>query len=180
MALPSLVYRSSACTPAMTTRLSAMMISCTVVRIRPPTWKVRPWLIVYETPVPPATASTPNSMISVIPSDTMTRVIGDVPRRWNGAYTPEFTSTDPREHAATAATRPSHTEAPAWFTTYAMNAPAIMIAPYARLSTSVTPNCSVKPTAAMARTDAVTSPNPTEARKSATTPPRRPWCCSPR
>jgi hypothetical protein len=68
-------------------------------------------------------------MISVMPSDTMTMVIGDVPRRWNGAYTPEFTSTDPSEHAATAATRPIHTEAPAWFTAYAMNAPAIMIAP---------------------------------------------------
>src|SRR5450755_2195649 len=49
-----------------------------------------------------------------------------------------------------------------------MNAPAIITAPYARLSTSVTPNCSVKPTEAMARTEAVTSPNPTEARKSDT------------
>ena len=100
-----------------------------------------------------------------MPSDTMTRVIGDVPRRWNGAYTPEFTSTDPREHTATAATRPIHTEAPAWFTTYATNAPAMMIAPYARLSTSVTPNCSVKPTAAIARTDAVTSPKPTRQKR---------------
>ena len=55
--------------------------------------------------MPPAIACTLNSMISVMPSDTITRVIGDVPRRWNGVYTPEFTSTDPSEHAATAANR---------------------------------------------------------------------------
>ena len=40
-----------------------------------------------------------------------------------------------------------------------------MMAPYARLSTSVTPNWSVNPTDAMARTEAVTSPNPSEDRK---------------
>ena len=37
----------------------------------------------------------------------------------------------------------------------------------------MTPNWSVKPTAAIASTEAVTSPNPTEARKSATSPPPR-------
>ena len=46
-----------------------------------------------------------------------------------------------------------------------MYAPAIMTAPYARFSTSVTPNCSVKPIAAIASTEAVTSPKPSEARK---------------
>src|SRR6266567_917346 len=46
-----------------------------------------------------------------------------------------------------------------------MYAPAIITAPYARLSTSVTPNCSVKPIAATASTEAVTSPKPSEARK---------------
>ena len=46
MALPSFVYRSSACTPAMTTRLSAMTTSCTVVRTRPPARNVRPWAMV--------------------------------------------------------------------------------------------------------------------------------------
>src|ERR1022692_3945116 len=57
-----------------------------------------------------------------------------------------------------------------------MNAPAIITAPYARLSTSVTPNCRVKPTEAMARTEAVTSPNPREERKIVTAgpPPVRP------
>jgi hypothetical protein len=118
--------------------------------------------------LPPAIAATPNSMMSVMPSDTITIVIGDVPRRWNGVYTTEFTSTDPIEHAATAASRPIHTDAPAWLTTYAMKAPAIMMAPYARLSTSVTPNCSVKPTAAIASTAAVTRPSPREARKRVT------------
>src|SRR5215470_16507904 len=107
-------------------------------------------------------------MMSVMPSDTMTMVIGDVPRRWNGAYTPEFSSTDPAEHAATATTRPSHTDVPAWLTAYAMKAPAIMMAPYARLSTSVTPNCRVKPTDAIASTAAVTRPNPMDARKTVT------------
>src|SRR5215469_13175923 len=107
-------------------------------------------------------------MMSVMPSDTMTMVIGDVPRRWNGVYTPEFSSTDPAEHAATATTRPSHTDVPAWLTAYAMKAPAIMMAPYARLSTSVTPNCRVKPTAAIASTAAVTRPNPMDARKTVT------------
>src|ERR1700733_2634605 len=115
MALPSFVYRSSACTPAMTSRLRAMTSSCTVVRVRPPAWNVLPWLIEYETLVPPATAATPNSMMRVMPSDTMTMVIGDVPRRWNGAYTPEFSSTDPSEQAAIAASSPIQTDRPAWF-----------------------------------------------------------------
>src|SRR5580704_1067781 len=48
-----------------------------------------------------------------------------------------------------------------------------MMAPYARLSTSVTPNCNVKPTDAMARTAAVTRPNPSEARKTVTSGPPR-------
>src|SRR5215831_11237378 len=43
-----------------------------------------------------------------------------------------------------------------------------MTALKARLSTSVTPNWRVKPTAAIASTDAVTRPNPSEARKSVT------------
>src|SRR6266700_832164 len=43
-----------------------------------------------------------------------------------------------------------------------------MMAPYARLSTSVTPNCSVKPTDAIASTAAVTRPNPSEAMKTVT------------
>ena len=34
---------------------------------------------------PPATACVPNSMISVIPSETITIATGGVPRRWNGA-----------------------------------------------------------------------------------------------
>src|SRR5438067_1886751 len=46
-----------------------------------------------------------------------------------------------------------------------MNAPAVMIAANARLSTSVTANWRVKPTAAMASTADVIRPNPTEARK---------------
>ena len=45
---------------------------------------VGPWLIVYDTLVPPAIAWVPNSMISVMPSETITIVIGDAPRRWNG------------------------------------------------------------------------------------------------
>ncbi len=49
----------------------------------------------------------------VIPSDTITIVIGDVPRRWNGVYTPELSSTEPSEHAITAATRPTQTDSPA-------------------------------------------------------------------
>ncbi len=55
--------------------------------------------------MPPARACTPNSMMSVIPSETMTIVIGTVPRRWNGAYTPVFSSTEPAAQAATATTR---------------------------------------------------------------------------
>jgi hypothetical protein len=58
-------------------------------------------------------------MMSVMPSDTITIVIGEVPRRWNGAYTPEFSSTEPAEHTARAASRPIHTDSPAWFTRYA-------------------------------------------------------------
>src|SRR6266481_7468348 len=46
-----------------------------------------------------------------------------------------------------------------------MKAPAVMIAANARFSTSVTANCRVKATAAMARTAAVMSPKPTEAAK---------------
>src|SRR5579862_4646011 len=46
-----------------------------------------------------------------------------------------------------------------------------MTAPYARFSTSVTPNCSVKPIAEIASTEAVTSPKPSEARKMVTTAP---------
>src|SRR5258708_12678254 len=46
-----------------------------------------------------------------------------------------------------------------------------MMAPYARLSTSVTPNCKVKPTDAIASTAAVTRPNPSEARKTVTSGP---------
>jgi hypothetical protein len=56
-------------------------------------------------------------MIRVMPSDTMTIVIGDVPRRWNGVYTPALSSTEPAEQAATAATSPIQTDAPAWLTT---------------------------------------------------------------
>src|SRR5262249_57977906 len=41
----------------------------------------------------------------------------------------------------------------------------------ARLSTSVTPNWRVKPTAAIASTDAVTRPNPMEARNTLTAAP---------
>ena len=52
-------------------------------------------------------------MMRVIPSDTITIVIGDVPRRWNGVYTPEFSSTEPSEHTITAATRPIQTDSPA-------------------------------------------------------------------
>ena len=71
----------------------------------------------YDTLVPPAIACTPNSMISVMPSDTITIVIGDAPRRWNGAYTPALSSTDPAAHAITATTRPSQTFSPAWLST---------------------------------------------------------------
>src|SRR5690348_17133282 len=46
-----------------------------------------------------------------------------------------------------------------------------MTALKARLSTSVTPNWSVKPTAAIASTDAVTRPNPIEARNTLTAAP---------
>ena len=51
-------------------------------------------------------------MMRVIPSATMTIVIGDAPRRWNGVYTPEFSSTDSAEQAAMAAGSPSHTDTP--------------------------------------------------------------------
>ena len=50
-------------------------------RWAPASWCKRP-----ATPL--ATACTPNSMMRVIPSDTITMVIGDAPRRWNGEYTP--------------------------------------------------------------------------------------------
>ena len=56
-------------------------------------------------------------MMRVIPSDTITIVIGEAPRRWNGVYTPEFTSMDSSAQAMTAAGRPSHTEYPALLTT---------------------------------------------------------------
>src|SRR6516165_1548217 len=46
-----------------------------------------------------------------------------------------------------------------------------MTALKARLSTSVTPNWRVKPTAAIASTDAVTRPNPIEARNTLTAAP---------
>ena len=71
----------------MTSRERPITTSCTVENIRPPAVTGGPWLIVYDTLGPPAIACTPNSMISVMPSDTITSVIGDAPRRWNGAYT---------------------------------------------------------------------------------------------
>src|SRR5437660_945737 len=43
-----------------------------------------------------------------------------------------------------------------------------MMSPNARLNTFVTPNCSVNPTAAMARIEAVTRPNPIDARRTLT------------
>ena len=86
IALPSLVYRSSMWVPAMTSTERPITTSCTVDKHEPvrrsPTG---PGSSVYDTLVPPAMACTPNSMISVIPSDTITIVIGDAPRRWNGA-----------------------------------------------------------------------------------------------
>src|SRR6266851_5503019 len=107
----------------------------------------------------------PNSMMSAMPSDTITSVIGDEPRRWNGVYTTKFSSTDSSEQAAIAATSPSQTDTPDWFSQYATNAPVVITAANARLSTSVTPNCSVKPIAAIANTAEVISPKPTDARK---------------
>ena len=85
IALPSFVYRSMAATDAITIRLIAMMMSCTVVKTRPPALKVRPWLSRYDTPTPPAIAAIPNSMISAMPRETITSVIGADPRRWKGA-----------------------------------------------------------------------------------------------
>ena len=61
-----------------------MITSWTVVRTRPPALRVGPWLIVYDTLVPPTIACRPNSMMSVIPSETITIVTGALPRRWNG------------------------------------------------------------------------------------------------
>src|ERR1700680_2109007 len=116
IALPSFEWRSSMCTPAMTSTLRAMTTTCTTVRIRPPAFSVDPLLMEYETLVPPTYDATPNSMMSVIPSDTITSVIADVPRRWNGVYTPEFSSTDPREQTTTAANKPIQTDKPAWLT----------------------------------------------------------------
>src|SRR6202171_5721927 len=103
----------------MTSTLRAMPPICPTVTTSPPARSVFPLLMAYETLVPPASACTLNSMMRVIPSETITIVIGDVPRRWNGVYTPEFSSTDPAEHTTTATTRPIHTDRPAWFTTYA-------------------------------------------------------------
>jgi hypothetical protein len=85
MALPSLVYLSSPCTAAITTMASPMIANWTAVSTRPPALTVGPWLIVYDTLVPPTMACRPNSMMSVMPSDTITIVIGALPRRWNGA-----------------------------------------------------------------------------------------------
>ena len=65
--------------------------------------------MVYETFVPPATACTPNSMISVMPSDTITIAVGEAPRRWNGVYTALLSSTDATAPAAIAMIRPYHT-----------------------------------------------------------------------
>jgi len=55
-----------------------------------------------------------NSMMSVIPRDTITIVIGDAPRRWNGVYTPALSSTDPTAAHAIATTRPTQMFRPAW------------------------------------------------------------------
>ena len=52
-----------------------------------------------------------------MPSETITIVIGDAPRRWNGVYTPALSSTEPAEQAATATTRPTQTFRPAWLST---------------------------------------------------------------
>src|ERR1700722_3193687 len=103
-------------------------------------------------------------MTSATPSETITIVIGDDPRRWNGAYTKRLSSTDSTEQATTATSIPIQTETPSWLIQYAMNAPAVMTAANARLSTSVTANCRVNPTAAMASTAEVIRPKPTEAR----------------
>ena len=89
----------------MTSRDSPITTNCTAVSVNPPALTDGPWLIVYETLVPPARACTPNSMMRVIPRETITIVIGAVPRRWKGAYTPALSSTDPAEQAATATTR---------------------------------------------------------------------------
>jgi len=43
-------------------------------------------------------------------------VIGDDPRRWNGAYTTRLSRTERPAHAAIATTRPTQTDAPAWLT----------------------------------------------------------------
>ena len=58
-------------------------------------------------------ASMPNSMISAMPSDTITIVIGDDPRRWNGAYTTRFSTTDSTAQAAIATSSASQIDTPA-------------------------------------------------------------------
>ena len=64
--------------------------------------------------MPPTIAPMPNSMMSAMPSDTITMVIGAEPRRWNGAYTTRFRTTDSTAQAAIAMTRASQIEMPAW------------------------------------------------------------------
>src|SRR5215469_8337534 len=59
----------------------------------------------------------------------------------------------------------SQTDTPSWLIQYVTNAPAVMTAANARLSTSVTANCRVNPTAAIASTAEVISPKPTDAMK---------------
>jgi len=72
----------------MTTTASPMITNWTAVSTRPSALTVGPWLIVYDTLVPPTMACKPNSMMSVIPSETITMVIGaraaSPARRWNG------------------------------------------------------------------------------------------------
>src|SRR5260370_9640703 len=104
-------------------------------------------------------------MIKAMPSETITIVIGEEPRRWKGVYTTRLSSTDTTEQATMATSMATHTDTPSWLIQYATNAPAVMTAANARLSTSVTANCSVNPTDAIASTAAVMSPNPIDAAK---------------
>ncbi len=60
--------------------LRAMITSCTTVSRIDPAVIVAPWLIEYETFVGPAIACVPNTRIRVIPSETITIPIGEVPR----------------------------------------------------------------------------------------------------
>src|SRR5689334_13326758 len=101
----------------MTSTDSPITTSCTADSTSPSAESVGPWLIEYDTLVPPAMAWVLNSMIKVMPSDTITMVIGDAPRRWNGAYTPVLSSTEPSAPAAAAATRPTQMLRPAWLMT---------------------------------------------------------------